>query len=140
MIGQLLNNLLQVAQGGSSPGESANIFESDGTTKVKFYHWQIWQLNGGNAAVYHLLNSTPNRDKTGISKADDIQVQITVWHEDEFEANTIAENIRTVLEGWSGTYESKVYYKTLFDNQVETFEPELQLPGVVQTYTFSVAK
>lgn len=137
MLGQLLMYLLQVSQ---SNGESANIFESDGTTKVKVYHWNIWQSNGGNAAVYHILGTTGNRDKSAISKADDIQLQITVWHEDSFEAATIAENIRTVLEGWSGTYNSKTYYKTIFDNQVETSEPETQMPGIVQTWTFSVAK
>ena len=137
MIGQLLMNLLQVSQ---TTGESANIFESDGTTKVKVYQWQKYQVNSGNGAVYHILSTTGNRDKTALSKADDIQVQMTIWHTDSFEAATVAENIRTVLEGWTGTYNSKDYYKTIFDNQVETFEPTTKMPGVVQTWTFSVAR
>lgn len=130
-------NLLQVSQ---STGESANIFESDGTTKVKVYQWQKYQANSGNGVVYHTLSTTPNPDKSGKSKADDIQIQLTIWHVNSFEAETIAGNIRTVLEGWEGTYNSKSYYKTLIENQVETFEPDIQMPGIVQTWTFSVAK
>ena len=137
MTGQLLLNLLQVSQ---STGESDNIFLADGTTKVKVYHWNTWQANGGEAVVYHNIGKTPNRCKTGVSYIDDVQVQITVWNADSFEAATVAKNIRTVLEGWEGTYDNVKYYKILFDSEVESFEPELQYYGVVQTYTISNAR
>jgi len=137
MVGQLLMNLLQVSQ---TTGESENILDSTDRVKLKVYQWNKYQANSGNGAVYHVLSTTGNRDKSGSSKVDDIQVQLTFWHTDSFEAATYAENVRTVLEGWQGTYNSKTYYKTIFENQVETFEPDSLMPGVVQTWTFSLAR
>jgi len=137
MTGQLLMNLLQVSQ---VTGESANIFESDGTTAVKVYHWNTWQANPHKAVVYHIIGKTTNRCKTGISHIDDVQVQVTVWHTDSFEAATIAENIRQVLEGWEGSYNSILYYKLLLESEVETGEINMGFVGIVQTWTFSNAR
>lgn len=137
MTGQLLMNLLQVS---GSTGESANVFESNGTKKVKVYQWNTWQENPHSAVVYHVLGTSPNRCKSGISAADDVQVQISIWHPDSFEAATIANNIRQILEGWEGTYNSVKYYKILFENQTSTFEPELEYYGEIQTWNISNAR
>lgn len=133
MIGQLLMNLLQVSQ---VTGESANVLDS-ARGPVKVYHWNTWQANATEAIVYHVIGKTPIRDKSGVSKADDVQVQLTVWHKKDFEAATIAANLRNVLEGWQGTYNSVTYYKILFESEVESYEPKNQYYGVVQTWTIS---
>lgn len=135
--GRLLMHLLQVD---INTGESANIFESDGLTKIKVYHWNTWQANDQQAIVYHVIGKHPNRCKSGISKVDDVQIQITVWHPDSMEAATIAANIRTVLEGWKGSFDNVDYYQTLFDNEVESWEDKLNFYGVIQTWTISHAR
>lgn len=127
-------HLLQV---NASTGVSANIFESDGVTAVKVYHWETWQTNPHNAVVYHVLGKTMNRDKSGKSKVDDVQVQITVWHSDSIEAATVAANIRTVLEGWQGEYSGILYYKILLQGEQELFEEEISMYGVAQTWVIS---
>lgn len=134
MTGKLLMHLLQV---NASTGLSANIFESDGVTGVKFYHWETWQTNPHNAAVYHVLGKTMNRCKIGKSHIDDVQIQLTIWHTDSIEAATVAANIRTVLEGWEGEHDGILYYKILLDGEQELYEDEIGMYGVAQTWIIS---
>jgi hypothetical protein len=137
MTGQLLMNLLQVS---TTTGLSGNVFESDGTTAVKVYHWNVWQSNTPEAVVYHILSTNPNRCKSGVSYIDDVLVQVSIWNANGFEAATIANNIRAILEGWEGTFEDVLYYKILLESQVETFDDETKYYGVIQTWTISNAR
>lgn len=127
-------HLLQVS---GTTGESSVATESDGTTKMKVYHWNTWQANPHEAIVYHVLGTTPNHCKSGISHTDDVQIQIATWHPDSMEAATIAAKVRTALEGWQGTYSGTIYHQTLLENEVESWDAELEFYGIVQTWTLS---
>ncbi|RMF61289.1 MAG: DUF3168 domain-containing protein [Bacteroidetes bacterium] len=114
MIGALVTYLLQV----DGSGVSQNLTDSAGN-KLPVYHLRVPQGADFPAVVYDVISGTPDYCKKGARGTQEWRVQFDIYHESDFEAATIADNLRDILEGWQGTHNGVKYNYTTVASQVE---------------------
>lgn len=58
--------------------------------------------------IYKIIGNLPSDTKEGVSKLDTVQIAIEIYASTYDSANSIAEEVRTVLDRYSGTVETIV--------------------------------
>ena len=132
MINNLILNILQVD---ATTLVSANLLDSQGAG-VRVYHDRIWQGHNYPATVFKVLSEVPQYRKGGMC-LHDIEVSFIVYHTKDTEANTIATNLITLIEGYEGTYSGQVWKYTTLERRVQGYDDELQLHAVTVDFQFS---
>lgn len=134
MIGTLLMSLLEVNQ---TTGVSANLLDSE-DNGVRVHHSRTPQGENIAGVVYHLITQTPQyRHQTAaIAVRDEAQVQFDIYYPSDYEAAFIAQNLRDILEGWSGTSGGNTWNVTTLDGFRDGYENELDTPKLSMDFTF----
>lgn len=132
MVGKLVMNILQV---NTSTGVSANLKDSSGAG-VKVHHARVPQGDSFPAVVYDVENMEFEFCKDEL-KEHEYRVRFTVFHEDDYEAATIAENLLTIVDGWKGDYDGETWFRTNVDGGSELYNDELALHMQVLDFIFT---
>ena len=119
----------------ATTGVSANLLDSQ-DEGVRVHHNRTPQGTNIAGVVYHIIVETPAYQKGGVATHDEAQVQFDVYHPSDFEAATIAANLRTILEGWTGTHDGDRYNYTTLDAIRDGYSDELDTPKRQLDFTF----
>lgn len=126
MIGDLIMSLLQV---NLSTGLSANLADSQGNLQ-RVYHQRIWQGNSEQAVVFNLVSQSPEYIKAAIGQHE-YEVSLAVYNNSDYEAQYIANQLITIIEGWRGTFNGKTWHYTNYLRSVENYNDYFEMPSVV---------
>lgn len=133
MIQNLITSLLQIH---ANTWVSAVLLDGEGTA-MRVYHQRIPQglPYTGGAVVYNVLSQTPENCKGGIA-LHRYEVTFTVYHADDVVAETIADNLIELLNGWQGTEVGKLWHYTSFTRKVEGFNDKQGLCSKIVDFLF----
>jgi hypothetical protein len=131
MIQALITSLLQIH---AATWVSANLLDGEGDG-VRVYHQRIPQGSAYPAVVYNLITQTPENCKGGIAMHR-YEVSFTVYHADDVEAETIADHLIELLDGWQGTEGGKLWHYTSFTRKVEGFNDPQKLASKIVDFLF----
>ena len=90
--------------------------------------------------VYSIISNVPSDDKSGVSELDTVRVQVSIYHNDDRNLDTIATAVRTALDRVSGTYKSVVIQSIRFDTEFGGYESASRLHYRIQDYLFRIKK
>jgi hypothetical protein len=131
MIGDLIMNLLQV---NLSTGLSANLEDSQGNAQ-RVYHQRIWQGNSEEAVVFTLVSQSPDYIKQAVGQHE-YEVSVAVYNNNDYEAQYIANQLISILEGWRGTFNGKTWHYTNYLRTVESYNDFFEMPSLVVDFQF----
>jgi len=132
LIQTLITSLLEIH---ASTWVSAVLLDSD-EAGVRVYHQRIPQGHAYPAVVYNVLDQSPEYCKGGMG-LQDYSVTFTVYHAEDVEADTIADNLITLLEGWEGVSGGKTWKYTLLERKVEGINDDQRLCSKIVDFLFS---
>jgi hypothetical protein len=131
MVQTLITSLLEIS---ASTWISANLLDGD-DAGVRVYHQRIPQGHTYPAVVYNVLSQTPENCKGGIA-LHKYEVTFTVYATNDVDAETIADNLITLLSGWSGDSGGKTWHYTCFQRKVELYNDPQKLAAKVVDFLF----
>lgn len=131
MIGKLIIDRLTV---------SSTLQDSQGNG-IKLHNQRKPQNESIAAVVYNVINEIPSYCKSAINDTDEARVQLDIYHPHDYEAQWIAENkVRSVLEGWAGTFESIRYNYTTLESKRTGYNDEFSLHFVSMDFIIRKVK
>jgi hypothetical protein len=132
MVNALLTYLLEISL---TTWESANLFDSE-DTGVRVYHQRIPQGHSYPAVVFNVLGDDPEYKK-GAMALRDYTVTFNIYHTSDWEADTIADNLIEILEGWTGDHGGKNWKYIVFKRKVDLYDDPQKLAGKVVDFLIS---
>lgn len=124
-------SLLQV---NLSTGLSANLADSQGNLQ-RVYHQRIWQGNSESAVVFTLVSQSPEYIKQAVGQHE-YEVSIAVYADTDYEAQYVANQLISILEGWRGSFNGKTWHYTNYLRTVENYNDFFEMPSVVVDFQF----
>lgn len=124
-------SLLQV---NLSTGLSANLADSQGNLQ-RVYHQRIWQGNSESAVVFSLVSQSPEYIKQAVGQHE-YEVSIAVYADTDYEAHYVANQLISILEGWRGSFNGKIWHYTNYLRTVENYNDFFEMPSVVVDFQF----
>jgi hypothetical protein len=134
MIQTLITSLLEIH---ASTWVSAVLLNSD-DEGVRVFHQRIpmGQAYTGGVVIYNVLDQSPEYRKGGMC-LQEYSVTFTVYASTDVEADTIADNLITLLEGWEGESGGKTWKYTLLERKVEGFNDDQRLCSKIVDFLFA---
>lgn len=133
MIEQLISSLLQI----NATWVSANLLDSE-DNEIRVYHQRIPQGHAFPCVVFHILTDVSGYVK-GAVKNKDFTVSFVVYHDNDFEAATIAANLETIVEGYAGTYAGNTWLYTMHLRTVDGYNDVMDMPQKTLDFQFTKA-
>ena len=90
--------------------------------------------------VQFQVSNDAEATKETTSIADHIRWQISAFSETYRQAQTIAEAVRTILDGYTGTVDGVTILDTEFDGEFAMYEEDARLHHIAQDYMFIIKK
>lgn len=104
---------------------------------------RIYPLNANQATdrphiTYQVLSNTPSDTKDGVSRLDEVLVQITVYDQSYDNAHACSTAVRNVLDRSSGTVGTLSVQSTQFTGQREMFDAASLISGTSIDFVFRI--
>lgn len=91
--------------------------------------------------AYTVISTSPTDEKDGASQLDEVQVQIDIYSRAYGTTQDIATAARTALDRFSGTNNSVVVDKIIFQNEASgQYEPMIGVYWITQDYRVRVKR
>lgn len=112
-----------------------------GTSPMRVFPDMIPQNTPYPCAAYALIGTDPTNTKEGVSELDEIRLQFDVYDDNYDDVQTIAAQIRTVIDGYTGTSAGVVIDQVYFDGeQSGDYSEDLGIFWVSQTYQIHIKR
>lgn len=108
----------------------ANLLLSVGTA----YPMKAPQTTALPYIVYHVISNDPTDTKDGVSELDVARVQIDSYAATYSAAATLSDSVRSTLDRYSGTVQSIVIDKIVFENENDIYDEDAECYRRSQDY------
>lgn len=122
-----------------------DLLSSDGTVSgqvsTRIYPDTVPQEATFPYVAYTVISTSPTNFKDGASKLDEVQVQVDIYSRAYGTTQTIATAARSALDRYSGTNNSVVVDKIIFENEgAGQYEPQIGVYWASQDYRVRVKR
>ena len=84
--------------------------------------------------VIHIIDIVPENTKDGVSKLDQVRVQVDSFHSNKSSGDSLAVAIRSALDGYGGTVGSTLIDNIYFDQALNDYDYDRDLYKVQQDF------
>ena len=89
---------------------------------ANIYGLEVPRRRGAKWVIYSGISRIPHRTKDGVSTLDRYRFQMDSYTRSEEDLDTLAEAVKTALDNYSGTVESTVINRVVFEDEGDMIE------------------
>jgi hypothetical protein len=107
-----------------------------GGNPIQVHHQKTPQNESANGVVFRNISTQTVYCKGGNAAQDNVRFQFDIYHTLDTEVANLQIQIRTQLEGWTGTFSTVRYNYTTLENQFKSYDEKLNLHRGIMDFVF----